>query len=134
MPPIYSLKRRTFQDVLTFIPVTIILLIPLTPPGHVLLFGSIQRFFPSFFPSCFSQQRQNLLQLYESAEFSEMTINESIPERMLRVFHAMIHYMARSSRQLYNSVITMTGDRRGNHRPEKNTSGRSQWDHLFQYP
>ena len=69
--------RRTFKDVITFIPVVIILIIPLSPVGHVLVFGAIQRFFPGFFPSCFTEQRQNLLQLYETTEFSEVQIKES---------------------------------------------------------
>lgn len=68
---------RTFKDIITFIPFVIILIIPLTPIGHVLVFGAIQRFFPDFFPSCFTETRQNLLQLYETAEYTEFTINES---------------------------------------------------------
>jgi hypothetical protein len=74
--------RRTFKDIITFIPVVIILIIPLSPVGHVLVFGAIQRFFPGFFPSCFTEQRQNLLQLYENAEYSEFTINENWQVRM----------------------------------------------------
>ena len=70
-------QRRTFKDIITFIPVIIILIIPLSPEGHVLVFGAIQRFFPDFFPSCFTEQRQNLLQLYESTEYSEFTIKEN---------------------------------------------------------
>jgi hypothetical protein len=58
------------------------LIIPLSPVGHVLVFGAIQRFFPGFFPSCFTEQRQNLLQLYENAEYSEFTINENWQVRM----------------------------------------------------
>ena len=69
--------RRTVKDIVTFIPVIIILLIPLSPVGHVLVFGAIQRFFPDFFPSCFTEQRQNLLQLYENTEYSEVQINEN---------------------------------------------------------
>jgi len=69
--------RRTFKDIITFIPVVIILLIPLSPVGHVLVFGAIQRFFPDFFPSCFTEQRQNLLKLYETAEYSKITVNEN---------------------------------------------------------
>jgi hypothetical protein len=61
--------------------VVIILIIPLTPVGHVLIFGAIQRFFPGFFPSCFTEQRQNLLQLYEATEFSEVTIKENLQVR-----------------------------------------------------
>eukprot|EP01082_Thalassiosira_pseudonana_P016183 g13966.t1.2.5e17418c g13966 g13966.t1 contig9:855527-857761(-) len=53
--------RRTFKDTITFIPVVIILIIPLSPIGHVLVFGAIQRVFPDFFPSCFTERRQNLL-------------------------------------------------------------------------
>ena len=38
--------RRTGKDLLTLIPFTIILIIPLSPVGHVLVFSFIQRFFP----------------------------------------------------------------------------------------
>lgn len=36
---------------MTIVPVVIILLIPLSPIGHVLVFSFIQRYFPDFFPS-----------------------------------------------------------------------------------
>ena len=71
------IQSRTFKDILTFVPFAIILIIPLTPVGQVLVFNAIQRFFPQFFPSCFTEQRQNLLQLYESTEYSEFSINET---------------------------------------------------------
>ncbi len=53
--------RRTARDLLTFIPFIIILIVPLTPLGHVLVFGFIQRYFPGFFPSQFTTQRQDLM-------------------------------------------------------------------------
>lgn len=53
--------RRTARDVLSFIPFVIILIVPLTPLGHVLVFGFIQRYFPGFFPSQFTNQRQDLM-------------------------------------------------------------------------
>ena len=81
----FGYSRRTFKDVITFIPFVIILLIPLSPIGHVLVFGAIQRFFPDFFPSCFTEQRQNLLQLYETAEYSELVIDENWNVRLLRL-------------------------------------------------
>lgn len=80
--------RRTFKDILTFIPFVIILIIPLTPIGHVLVFGAIQRFFPDFFPSCFTESRQNLLSLYESAEFSAYTIEENWQQKLTRATEA----------------------------------------------
>jgi hypothetical protein len=57
--------QRTARDLLTFIPFVIILIIPLSPPGHVLVFSLIQRIFPDFFPSAFSEKRQNLIDTYD---------------------------------------------------------------------
>jgi hypothetical protein len=57
--------RRTFLDVFTFVPFMIILITPITPVGHVLVFGFIQRYFPQLFPSQFTSRRQELMQKYE---------------------------------------------------------------------
>lgn len=57
--------RRTARDLLTFIPFIIILILPLTPVGHVLIFGFLQRYFPGFFPSQFTSRRQDLMIKYE---------------------------------------------------------------------
>eukprot|EP00520_Triparma_pacifica_P001023 CAMPEP_0118666348 /NCGR_PEP_ID=MMETSP0785-20121206/19162_1 /TAXON_ID=91992 /ORGANISM="Bolidomonas pacifica, Strain CCMP 1866" /LENGTH=530 /DNA_ID=CAMNT_0006560643 /DNA_START=181 /DNA_END=1769 /DNA_ORIENTATION=+ len=76
--------RRTFKDVVTFIPFIVILIIPLTPIGHVLVFGAIQRFFPDFFPSCFTERRQNLLQLFEQSEFQSIEIDENFLQQVNR--------------------------------------------------
>jgi hypothetical protein len=64
--------RRTAKDLLTMIPFTIILIIPLTPVGHVLIFSLIQRVFPNFFPSTFTDRRQNLSKMYEEIEKKPM--------------------------------------------------------------
>ena len=37
-----------------------------TPLGHVLVFSFIQRIFPDFFPSTYTERRQNLFKLYEA--------------------------------------------------------------------
>jgi LETM1-like protein len=55
--------RRSLKDLLTAIPTVIILIVPLTPVGHVLVFSFIQRYFPDFFPSTFTERRQNLLKV-----------------------------------------------------------------------
>lgn len=57
--------RRTGRDLLTLIPFTIILIAPITPIGHVLVFGFIQRYWPDFFPSTFSERRQILMKRHE---------------------------------------------------------------------
>lgn len=82
----------------------IILIIPLTPVGHVLVFGAIQRFYPDFFPSCFTEQRQNLLQLYETTEFSEVTIKENLQERLTRFFEALGFFIVLKSRNAYKRL------------------------------
>jgi hypothetical protein len=118
--------RRTGRDVLTLIPFTIILVIPLTPVGHVLVFSFIQvrtvraeqtavvdslsfrvpflihfrhhtnpntyvprssqRYFPEFFPSCYSEKRLNLKRLFSEvgrrAEDAELATPEEV--RLLR--------------------------------------------------
>jgi hypothetical protein len=99
---------RTFKDIITFIPVVIILIIPLSPVGHVLVFGAIQRFFPDFFPSCFTEQRQNLLQLYETTEFSEVTIKESYQERITRFLEAFAFFVATKAKSTYKELTDST--------------------------
>lgn len=130
--PTFRHPSRTFKDIITFIPFVIILIIPLSPIGHVLVFGAIQRFFPDFFPSCFTEQRQNLLQLYETAEYSEMTINENLrvsskwpmpmqcfspaalthlniplylKEKLSRLLEAFVFAVANTSKTIYVSMI-----------------------------
>lgn len=70
---------RTAKDILTLIPFTIILIIPMTPIGHVLVFSLIQRIFPDFFPSTFTDRRQNLSKMYDEIEkkpFGDLTNNQ----------------------------------------------------------
>merc|ERR1719316_2082467 len=60
--------RRTGKDLFTVVPFIIILIIPLSPIGHVLVFSFIQKFFPGFFPSQFTDERQNVFKLYEEKQ------------------------------------------------------------------
>lgn len=96
--------RRTFKDLVNFVPVVIILIIPLSPVGHVLVFGAIQRVFPGFFPSCFTEQRQNLLNLYESTEYTEVVIDETLQEKVTRAAEAAVYFAANNAKQLYKSI------------------------------
>lgn len=57
--------RRTSLDVLSFIPFTVILIAPISPIGHVLVFSFIQKYFPGFYPSQFTTKRQELFQKFE---------------------------------------------------------------------
>lgn len=55
-----NIVKRTFKDIFTLVPAAIILIIPLSPIGHVLVFGFIQKFFPEFMPSPYTEERVNL--------------------------------------------------------------------------
>lgn len=57
--------RRTARDVLTFVPFIVILILPITPVGHVLVFSFIQQNFPALFPSQFTSARQKSMRRYE---------------------------------------------------------------------
>jgi len=113
--------RRTFKDVITFIPVVIILILPLTPVGHVLIFGAIQRFSPGFFPSCFTEQRQNLLQLYETTEFSEVTIKENLQERLTRYLEALAFSIVSTARNAYKLVASTYSEDSSDNNIEEST-------------
>jgi hypothetical protein len=82
----------------------IILLIPLSPIGHVLVFGAIQRVFPDFFPSCFTERRQNLLELYESTEYSAVTIDETWQEKLIRLSQASAFFASQLGNKIYASI------------------------------
>ncbi|KAJ1453512.1 hypothetical protein M885DRAFT_524225 [Pelagophyceae sp. CCMP2097] len=69
--------RRTVKDLTTAVPFIIILIIPLTPVGHIFVFSAIQRFFPDFFPSCYTERRQNLNRLYAAAELTKLPIQKA---------------------------------------------------------
>uniref|UniRef100_A0A0G4FCM8 Uncharacterized protein n=1 Tax=Chromera velia CCMP2878 TaxID=1169474 RepID=A0A0G4FCM8_9ALVE len=56
--------RRLVSDVLCVVPFALVLLIPLSPPGHVLAFNLIQRVFPNFWPSPFSERRVAMAKHY----------------------------------------------------------------------
>jgi len=55
---------RAVKDLVVLVPVLIILLIPLSPPGHVLVFSLILKVYPDFFPSPFTERRQNVMRIY----------------------------------------------------------------------
>lgn len=57
--------RRTGRDLLTLVPFTIVLIAPLTPVGHVLIFSFLQKYWPEFFPSTFSERRQTIMKKRE---------------------------------------------------------------------
>ena len=68
------------------------------------MFGAIQRVFPDFFPSCFTERRQNLLELYESTEYSAVTIDETWQEKLLRLSQASAFFASQLGTKIYASI------------------------------
>ncbi|CAE7030888.1 unnamed protein product [Symbiodinium sp. CCMP2592] len=58
--------RRAVKDLLVLVPFLILLLIPLSPPGHMLVFSLILKVYPDFVPSPFTEHRQNVMRIYNA--------------------------------------------------------------------
>jgi Ser-tRNA(Ala) deacylase AlaX len=87
----------------------------------VLVFGAIQRFFPDFFPSCFTEQRQNLLSLYESTEYTEVKIDEGWQDKLSRAASAFAFLLTK----IYRSLATkLKGQFRGEKDSEEDVNGK----------
>jgi len=56
--------KRTATDAVALVPYTIIMVIPLSPPGHVFAFSLLNRCFPAAVPSAFTTQRQDIDEIY----------------------------------------------------------------------
>ena len=82
--------RRTIRDVFTFVPFTIILIIPMTPLGHVFVFGLIQRYFPNFFPSQFNTRRQEMVKRFEELRLKLDVAQEAAFQREVCLFTSLI--------------------------------------------
>ncbi|CAK0864765.1 unnamed protein product [Prorocentrum cordatum] len=61
-----KLCYRAVKDVFVLVPFLIILLIPISPPGHVLVFSFIMKVYPDFFPSPFTERRQSAMRIYNA--------------------------------------------------------------------
>ncbi|XP_011072404.1 uncharacterized protein LOC105157667 isoform X3 [Sesamum indicum] len=52
--------RRTLSDIATLIPITILMLLPVSAVGHAAMFAAIKRYMPYLIPSPYSEERLNL--------------------------------------------------------------------------
>lgn len=126
--------RRTAWDVLIFVPFTIILIAPVTPVGHVLIFGFIQRYFPGFFPSQFSTRRQELMTRYEDLKqqllsAQNLAEQEGDQEQLARAAAAVARLTFPSSGVVDTSArpsAMASHDEASN--ASSNGSGKGNWD------
>ncbi|KAF8025614.1 hypothetical protein BT93_F2453 [Corymbia citriodora subsp. variegata] len=53
--------KRTLHDIATLIPVTILMLLPVSAVGHAAMIAAIKKYIPSLIPSPFSKERQDIV-------------------------------------------------------------------------
>merc|ERR1719487_2722062 len=63
-PKDWALVRRVALDLIALVPYTIIMIVPLSPPGHVFAFSLMKRCFPNAVPSPFTEERQDIYEIY----------------------------------------------------------------------
>ena len=56
--------KRTATDLVMLVPYSVIMIVPLTPPGHVFAFSLLKRCFPAAVPSGFTEERQDIYDIY----------------------------------------------------------------------
>ncbi|KAI3455463.1 hypothetical protein Pfo_012126 [Paulownia fortunei] len=68
--------QRTVADIATLIPVTILMLLPVSAVGHAAMFAAIKRYVPCLIPSPYSDERLNLVkQLKRTKKMEVQRIN-----------------------------------------------------------
>lgn len=89
--------RRTSKDVAMFVPFVIILIAPITPVGHVLVFSFFQQ--SGFFPSQFTARRQELArkfdELQERLQAAEATATEMTEAAALKRAQEVVSALTR---------------------------------------
>ncbi|KAI3706540.1 hypothetical protein L6452_24347 [Arctium lappa] len=69
--------RRTLTDLASVIPISILMLLPVTAVGHAAMLAAIQRYVPSLIPSTYGPERLDLLRQLEKVK--EMETTEASP-------------------------------------------------------
>jgi hypothetical protein len=68
-PKDWALVKRVSLDLISLVPYTVIMIIPLSPPGHVFAFSLLKKCFPAAVPSPFTAQRQDVYEIYSRIAF-----------------------------------------------------------------
>ena len=91
-----GLVQRTLGDLAKLVPYTIIMVIPMSPPGHVFAFSVLNRVFPGAVPSAFTAQRQDINDIY--ARIAAEASNQPRHLRLLLRFRRLKSLALQSNR------------------------------------
>ncbi|KAL8235319.1 hypothetical protein R6Q59_021419 [Mikania micrantha] len=64
--------NRTLNDIATLVPITILMLIPVSAVGHAAMLAAIKKYIPSLIPSPYSSKRLNLVKQLERTKKMEV--------------------------------------------------------------
>ncbi|XP_039028288.1 uncharacterized protein LOC120162181 [Hibiscus syriacus] len=65
--------RRTLTDLASVIPISVLMLLPVTAVGHAAMLAAIQRYVPALIPSTYGPERLDLLRQLEKVKEMEMS-------------------------------------------------------------
>ncbi|XP_076894173.1 uncharacterized protein LOC143546376 [Bidens hawaiensis] len=57
--------KRTLNDIVTLVPITILMIIPMSAVGHAAILAAINKYVPSMIPSPYSSERLNLVRQFK---------------------------------------------------------------------
>ncbi|KAI3671584.1 hypothetical protein L1987_87323 [Smallanthus sonchifolius] len=85
--------KRTLCDIVTLVPISILMIIPMSPVGHAAILAAINKCIPSMIPSPYSSERLNLVRQFkrlkkmevESWAIEEQTANDSHEDKSFTV-------------------------------------------------
>jgi len=80
----FALLRRISTDVVMTLPYAVIMIVPLTPVGHVLAFSLMNKLFPGSTPTPFTAQRQDVYEIYANIAAAAAAVEEAENETSLR--------------------------------------------------
>ncbi|XP_006356144.1 uncharacterized protein [Solanum tuberosum] len=70
--------KRTLGDIATLVPITILMLIPVSAVGHAAMLAAIKKYVPSLIPSPFSSERLDLMKQLKRTKKKEVQARSSI--------------------------------------------------------
>ncbi|XP_059299649.1 uncharacterized protein LOC132052230 isoform X1 [Lycium ferocissimum] len=70
--------KRTLGDIATLVPITILMLIPVSAVGHAAMLAAIKKYIPSLIPSPYSSERLDLIKQLKRTKKKEVQARSSI--------------------------------------------------------
>ncbi|XP_048129549.1 uncharacterized protein LOC115737430 isoform X3 [Rhodamnia argentea] len=77
--------KRTLQDIATLIPVTILMLIPVSAVGHAAMLAAIKKYIPSLIPSPYSKERLDIVKQLNRTKKMEVRLWSNLEDSSLKI-------------------------------------------------